>query len=188
VVTGLAVAVHPPEPSASPVVVARRDLVPGTTIDGSDLDLGPRPDTALPVDAVRDASLVEGRLVSSPVRAGEPLRLRDVVGETLLSALGTGLVAVPVRLADDGVTALLQPGDVVDVVVAREGSAEVVAAGVRVLAVPRAAAATSVLGAGSTPSSGPLVVVAATTAAALAVQRAEADGRVGLFWRAGKPR
>ncbi|HET7902780.1 MAG TPA: Flp pilus assembly protein CpaB [Candidatus Nanopelagicales bacterium] len=185
-VMGLASAVHPPDAATTDVVVARADLVPGTALTGSDLVLAQRPEGALPDDAVRDPDEVRGRLVAAPVHAGEVLRRRDVVGEDLLAALGTGLVAVPVRLADDGVAALLQPGDVVDLVSAHEGSAEVVAAGVRVLAVPRAATSASVLGASGEVGAGSLVVVAASTSAALALQRAQSDGRVGVLWRAGR--
>lgn len=188
VVGGLATTLRPPEAPSTDVVVAAVDLAPGTTLTDSDLVALPRPAAALPADAVLDPSELLGRLVAAPVRAGEPLRSRDVVGEDLLAAVGAGLVAVPVRLADDGVAALLQAGDVVDLVAARDGAAEVVASGVRVLAVPRSPASTSVLGAGAGSSDGSLVVVAASTSAALAVQRAEAEGRVGVFWRAGRRR
>lgn len=187
VVVGLATAVRPPEPGTTDVVVASADLPPGSTLTEADLLRAPRPDDALPSDAVVDPTDLRGRLLAAPVRAGEVLRQRDVVGGTLLAALGDGLVAVPVRLADDGVAALLQPGDVVDLVAAHDGGAAVVAAGVRVLAVPRATATTSVLGTSSGGAEGgSLVVVAATPTDGLALQRAEAEGRVGLFWRTGR--
>lgn len=187
-VGGLASAVRPPGAATAPVVVARADLLPGTALTDADLEVVALPEPGLPVDAVRDAAALRGRLVAAPVRAGEPVRERDVVGEQLLDALGPGLVAVPVRLADDGVVALLQPGDVIDLVAAHDGSAEVVAAGVRVLVVPRSATSTSVLGTSTSASTGSLAVVATTTSAALALQRAEAEGRVGVFWRAGRNR
>lgn len=187
VAVGLATAVRPPDARTTGVVVARADLLPGSTLTGSDLALAERPDDAVASDAVRDPADLRGRLLVAPVRAGEVLRQRDVVGSTLLSALGDALVAVPVRLADDGVAALLQPGDVVDLVAVHDGSAAVVAAGVRVLAVPRPAASTSVLGASSGSEGGSLVVVAASAADGLALQRAEAEGRVGLLWRAARP-
>ena len=76
----------------------------------------------------------------------------------------------------------------IDLVAAHDGSAEVVAAGVRVLVVPRSATSTSVLGTSTSASTGSLAVVATTTSAALALQRAEAEGRVGVFWRAGRNR
>ncbi len=188
VVGGLASAVRPPAASTTAVVVARADLLPGTALTDADLDVVALPDPGLPVDAVRDAAALRGRLVAAPVRTGEPVRERDVVGEQLLAALGPGLVAVPVRLADDGVVTLLQPGDVVDLVAAHDGSAEVVATGVRVLVVPRSATSSSVLGTSPATSTGSLAVVAATPSAALALQRAEAEGRVGVFWRAGRNR
>lgn len=170
------------------VVVARADLAPGSRLTAADLAIEPRADTALPADPLVDPAAAAGRLVASPVRAGEPVRARDLVGPALLGSLGAGYVAVPVRLADDGVTALLRPGDVVDVVVADEDpagsttSAHVVAGAVHVLVVPEAASG-SVLGAPA--ASGPLVVVAASPSAALELARAQASGRVGIVWREG---
>lgn len=184
--TGLATTLRPPAASTTDVVVARVDLPPGVVLGDSDVVVAPRASDSLPDDAATDAQPMLGRLVTAPIRAGEVVRGRDVVGDTLLASLGNGLVAVPVRLADDGVAALLQAGDVVDLTSAHDGAAEVVAAGVRVLAVPRAVAPTSVLGPSSADGGGSLVVVAASPSAALALQRAETEGRVGVFWRTGR--
>jgi Flp pilus assembly protein CpaB len=186
VVVGLATTLRPPAAATTDVVVARADLPPGATLTDDDLVVAPRPQDVLAVDVVRDPAQVRGRLLAAPVLAGEALRARDVVADALLGSLGGSVVAVPVRLADDGVAALLQPGDVVDLVSARDGAAEVVATGVRVLAVPRTPASSSVLGSSGSAGGGSLVVVAASPSAALALQRAEAEGRVGLFWRAGR--
>lgn len=189
VVLGVVSALRPPPASTTPVVVARADLRPGTSLADADLVVAERPNDGLPDDAVRAPENVSGRILAAPVRAGEVVRARDVVADSLLGALGPGLVALPVRLSDDGVSALLQAGDVVDLVSAREDRAEVVADGVRVLAVPRPLAASSpVIGAGTSAGGGSLVIVAATTATALAVQRAAASGTVGVFWRAGRIR
>lgn len=181
-------ALHPAQPETQLVLVARADLAPGARLAPDDLALEPRPATSLPLDPVVDGSAAAGRLLVAPLHVGEPLRERDLVAPRLLASLGPGYVAVPVRLADDGVTALLRPGDVVDVVASdedpanRTASARVVAAGVHVLVVPSTASATSL---GPPASSGPLVVVAATPASALDLAGAQAGSRVGIVWRSG---
>jgi Flp pilus assembly protein CpaB len=100
----------------------------------------------------------------------------------LLSRLGPGLVAAPVRLVDPGVAPLLQAGERVDVLAAAEspaGSADaapalarVVASRVRVIAVSAPAA--------SDANSGTLVVLAVTPADAQALAGAEAGGRLSV--------
>ena len=82
------------------------------------------------------------------------------------------MLEVPVRLADPPVTALLTPGDIIDVMgVAARGSATVVADELLVLAVPDP-------GGDSAWSSGGegFVVVAATPADALTLAGAAAQG------------
>jgi Flp pilus assembly protein CpaB len=105
----------------------------------------------------------------------------------LLSRLGPGFVAAPVRLVDPGVAPLLQSGMRVDVLAAPEsptGSvdtaptlARAVARGVRVLAVTAPGAADSNLGT--------LVVLAVTPSDAQALAGAEASGRLSVTLEPG---
>ena len=56
-------------------------------------------------------------MLAGPVRAGEPLTDVRLVGASLAAAY-PGAVAVPVRLPDAGMAALLRVGDRIDLVAA----------------------------------------------------------------------
>jgi hypothetical protein len=91
---------------------------------------------------------------------------------TGVAALDDGERAVPLRVDDEDVAALLSPGDVVDVVATdARGSTSLIASGVRITSVPSA---------GSTWAGGDggLVVVAAEPTTALAIAGAGARGSV----------
>jgi hypothetical protein len=89
------------------------------------------------------------------------------------TVLGDGHLAVPVRLADPAVVTLLDPGDVVNVLVAdRRGGARLVAADLTVTAVPDAGSG------GPWAASDGLLMVAATEAQALSLAGATARGPV----------
>ncbi|MGH3673115.1 MAG: SAF domain-containing protein [Pseudonocardiaceae bacterium] len=121
------------------VVVAARDLTPGTVLAASDLTLHELPEQGVPDGATRDAGAVLSRTVAAPVRRGEPLTDVRLAGPELARAISMdpGTVSVPLRLADSGVAALLHPGATVDVVTTGERQDEtvVLARGARVLAV-----------------------------------------------------
>ena len=141
VVSGL----HPPAPVTLAAAVARHDLVPGSVLRADDVALEARPAIALPADVLADPAAVVGRTVAFPVRSGEPLSARHVVAAALLGALGPGLVATPVTLADPAAAALVSAGDVVDILSATSGSggsatsqSTVVASRVHVLVAPAA--------------------------------------------------
>ena len=108
------------------------------------------------------------------MRRGEPLTDVRLVGSRLVDALGPGLVATPVRLADAAVAGLLRAGDRVDVLAAPADPAlgtrtTVAAADVPVLAVPVVDA---------TGDQGALIVLATTPRAAMTLAAA-AGGRPG---------
>lgn len=193
-VWGVVTTVHPPAPPTVPVLVAQRDLVPGTVVSDDDVRAVPRPVDAVPVDVVSDPAAVVGRTVSFPVRSGEPMAARHIVGVELLATLGPGMVATPVTLADPGAAALVSRGDVVDVLAAAPGSATgtptaaVVASRVRVLIAPTvpAAAAGGLLGSGGSAAgaaASSALVLATTTEQALAIARAAVGSRLSLTLR-----
>ena len=142
VVWGVVTTVRPPAPATAPVLVAQRDLVPGAVVRDDDVQALPRPVDAVAGDVLSDPGTAVGRTVSFPVRSGESVTARHLVGVELLDALGAGLVATPVTLADPGAAALVSRGDVVDVLAAASGAATgtptaaVVASRVRVLIAP----------------------------------------------------
>ena len=165
-------ALSPPAAPTTPVVVAARDLSPGAPLSGDDLRTVALPAGSTPAGALREPSSAVGRLVPGPVRAGEPL--------TDVRLLGPGLlppgpeVATPVRVAERATSALVAPGDLVDVLSAApdgSASAATVATAVRVLSVPLAA---------DDPGEGALLVLAATRSAAARLAAAAVTGRLSV--------
>ena len=134
-------ALDPQPPPTRGVVAAARDLPAGSRLGADDLTTVRLPPATLPDGALRSEGETRGRTLVSAVRRGEPLTDARVVGQPLLTDLGAGMVATPVRIADAATVRLLRPGDVVDVLAAGGGEvvapARLVAAAVRVVTVPR---------------------------------------------------
>lgn len=170
VAAGLQAAAAPP-PATVPVRVAARDLPAGTVLAGSDLTEADWPPGTVPGELADDAV---GRTLAAPLRAGEPVTDVRLVGPALTEG-HPGSVAVPVRLPDAGMAALLHVGDVIDLVAAdpQGGEPARVAVGVPVLALPGGDAEA----AGATGLPGRLVVVGVPEGAVPSV----ADAAVRLF-------
>jgi pilus assembly protein CpaB len=120
------------------VVVAARDLAPGSVVAPADLTVMTWPADLVPAGTV-GVEAAEGRVLAGALRAGEPLTDNRLAGAALAAA-ATGIpdaAAVPVRLADPDVAALLTPGVRVDVVAAAPegGEPTVLADGAVVLTV-----------------------------------------------------
>jgi pilus assembly protein CpaB len=100
------------------VVVAARDLSPGTSLSEHDVSIRSLPAAVVPSDALTSRETAVGRVVASAVRAGEPLTDVRLVGpaDTALTTGDPNSATVPVRLADPDVADLLRPGIRVDVV------------------------------------------------------------------------
>jgi pilus assembly protein CpaB len=111
----LATAVAPAPGSArEAVVVAAVDLAAGRTVRAADLALRLWPPELVPAGAVHDPTTADGRVLVGAARAGEPITDVRLVGGG--PAAGGLAAAVPVRLGDAAVAALLVPGRRVDVV------------------------------------------------------------------------
>jgi pilus assembly protein CpaB len=127
------------------MVVAARDLSPGTVVEASQLTVRRLPAQAVPDGAARSPAAVLGRTLAAPVRRGEALTDVRLTGPDLtrLVASNSQLMSVPLRLADPGVAALLRTGSTVDVVTVgpQQGEPVVLARGARVLAVLESATA-----------------------------------------------
>jgi Flp pilus assembly protein CpaB len=161
--------VRAPTVPTESVLTAARDLPAGTTLEPEDL----RPVSFAAGTAPAGlADNAVGRVLAAPVRAGEPVTDVRLVGAQPAAAY-PGRVAVPVRLPDAGMAALLQVGDRIDLVAAdpQGGTARVVAVDLPVLALPTAADDLS----GGLP--GRLVVLAAPET----VRTALAQAAVSLF-------
>ena len=137
----LVLALVPPEAGA-PVVVAARDLGSGTALTAADLTVVMWPAALVPAGALRAPQQAGGRILAGAARAGEPLTDVRLVGPESTARL-TGradAAAVPVRLPDPDVAALLLPGSRVDVVApGRDDRPVVLAADAAVLTVLAAA-------------------------------------------------
>ena len=118
------------------------------------------------------------QVLAAPLRRGEPVTDVRLVGPELTDGQ-PGLVAVPVRLPDPGMVALLDVGDRIDLVATdpQEGGASVVAADVPVLAIP---AADDRSGASGLP--GRLVVVGAEAAQVAPLADAAVRSFVTYTW------
>ncbi|CAB4923937.1 unannotated protein [freshwater metagenome] len=186
-------ALRPPAAESTTVLVARHDLVPGSVLLAGDIAVEPRPAESVPRDSLRLENAAIGHVVSFPVRAGEALSARHVLSSALLEAFGPDTVATPMRLSDDAALALVQAGDVVDVIAARtsdttdDSSSMVVASHVRVLVIaspPTASGGSGMLGSGgSTGGMSPVLVIATTPAQALDLARAAVGSRLSLILR-----
>jgi pilus assembly protein CpaB len=121
------------------VLVAARDLAPGTTLAAADLRTDRWPAALVPSGALGVPSQAEGRVLAGAANLGEPLTAPRLAGPELARrATGTADAAgVPIRLADAGVAGLLGPGRQVDVVTLGERADQptVLATGATVLAV-----------------------------------------------------
>ena len=126
---------RPPPPDVVAVLTAARDLPAGTTLHEQDLRSVDYASGTAPSGLASDAV---GRVLAAPVRAGEPLTDVRLVGAALAAAY-PGSVAIPVRLPDAGMAALLHVGDPIDLVAAdpQGGAARVVASDLVVVALPR---------------------------------------------------
>lgn len=161
-------------PAGLPVVVAATDLPAGATVRASDVAVRLWPAELSPVGALREPSAADGRVLVGAARTGEALTDVRLVGMGPASP-DTGEAAVPVRLADGGVAALLTPGRRVDVVTVGPSTDDpvVLATGASVLAVlPE-----------DDPSSGRLLLVAMAPAVAARVAAASLADQVAVTLR-----
>lgn len=128
--------VRPAPPATVTVALAARDLPSGTVLAAADLTRVSVPEG---VALARTPTDIVGRTLAAPVRRGEPVTDVRLVGPALVSAF-PGRLALPVRIPDPGVVALLRVGDRIDVIGVdpQGGGTAAVATDVPVLALPAA--------------------------------------------------
>ncbi len=111
------------------MLVAAHDLAPGASLRQADVRVVQAPESLCPPGALTAAEQATGRVLAGAASRGEPVTRTRLVGREN-SRLATGdpdAVAVPVRLADPEVAALLMPGARIDVVtVPPEGGSQAV--------------------------------------------------------------
>jgi Flp pilus assembly protein CpaB len=140
VVLGLHAA-RPAAPATTPLVVARHDLSAGAVLTAADLTTIRVPPDVVPAGTQPHAT---GRVLATGLRRGEPITDLRLVGPAL-TAGHPELVAVPVRLPDAGMAALLRVGDRVRLLATdpQGGTTQTVAGDALVLALPAVDAANS---------------------------------------------
>ncbi|SON61000.1 hypothetical protein MSIMFI_02502 [Mycobacterium simulans] len=119
VLAGLATLRSNPDGDRADVVVAARDLSPGTALTADDVRLEKRLATTVPEGSQTDLGVVVGATLASPTRRGEMLTDVRLLGSRLAeSAAGPGARIVPLHLVDGALIDLVRVGDVVDVLAA----------------------------------------------------------------------
>lgn len=181
----------PPEPATVQVVSAVARLDGGSVLRTGDVSLTRVPEELVPEGALTDLSAAVGRSLRAPVPRGQLLTELSVVSAS--RSVRTGRVVAPLRLADADLAALLTIGDAVDVLAADSETrkAAVVAAGVRVVGLPSAPDPTGDGGAlshagsaaGSSTSSGALVLVEVDSATATKLAQAAVTATLSVVLR-----
>ncbi|MBD7979481.1 SAF domain-containing protein [Oerskovia merdavium] len=114
--------VSPPPPETSPVVVAARDVGAGVVLTGRDLRVEDVVSSLAPQASLTRVSDAVGRTTSVALTRAQPVTPSLVAAGDLAASAPSGTVVAPVRLADPAVSALLGPGDRVDLLVAASGT------------------------------------------------------------------
>lgn len=120
VVLAAAAALRPdPAGQRHDVIVALRDLSPGTPLTDADVGVESRLAATIPDGASRDIQNTFGATLAGPTRRGEVITDVRLLGSRLTEAsAGPDARIVPLHLADDALVDLIRPGDVVDVLAA----------------------------------------------------------------------
>jgi hypothetical protein len=161
-------ALSPSPPPTVAVLAAARDLTGGAVPAHDDLRTVDLPPGAVPAGALRPGADLTARLLSGPVRAGEPLTDARFLAPP---AVPRGSLAYPFRVDDADISALLRVGDHVNLYAATSTTADaasLLARSVPVVALPAPRSATS----------GALIVVAATPEVATRLAQASANSRI----------
>lgn len=181
---GVAVAItvsahRPPEPASVQLWTAARDLPSGTVLAAGDLRRTAFTPQSAPAAAVRAEHTALGRTLAAPLARGEAATSADLVGDGLLARY-PGQVAVPVRIPDGDVVAMLRVGDRIDLIASdpqgRQG-ADRLLAGAPVIAVPEVSRTGAGPGIG-----GRLLVVGAPAGEATRVAEAATTRYLTVIW------
>jgi len=132
VLAGIAAVRPDPQAGLIDVVVASRDLAPGTALTVDDVSIESRSARTVPDGASTDTETVLRSMLAGPARRGEVLTDVRLLGSRFTEAVaGPDSRVVGIHPADAALTDLVRPGDVVDVVAATDsdGPPTVLAAG-----------------------------------------------------------
>ncbi|MCW2540976.1 MAG: flagellar biosynthesis protein FlgA [Frankiales bacterium] len=112
----------PPAGPERAVVVANKDMGPGTEITAADVRLLSLPRSAMPVDVLTASRDAIGHRIGAPVARDEVLTKIRLLDTALTDDLPRGHVALSVHLADPAQTDLLRAGSDIDLYLGLDGS------------------------------------------------------------------
>src|SRR3954453_14711052 len=161
-------ALSPAPPPTVAVLAAARDLAGGAVPARDDLRTIELPPGSVPDGALEPGTDLSARVLSGPVRAGEPLTDARFLAPP---AVPPGSLAYPFRVDDADVSALLRVGDHVNLYAASSTTADaasLLGRSVRVVALPAPRSATA----------GALIVVATTPEIATRLAQASTNSRI----------
>jgi len=116
VLAGIATLRSNPDDDRADVVVAARDLAPGSALTADDVRVEKRLTATIPDGSQAHLAVVVGTTLASATRRGEVLTDVRLLGSRLAeSTAGPGARIVPLHLADSALIDLVRVGDVVDV-------------------------------------------------------------------------
>jgi Flp pilus assembly protein CpaB len=161
-------ALSPAPPPTVAVLAAAHDLAGGAVPARDDLRTIELPPGSVPDGALQPGTDLSARVLSGPVRSGEPLTDARFLAPP---AVPRGSLAYPFRIDDADISALLRVGDRVNLYAATSTSAD--AANLLARAVPVVALPTP-----RTTTSGALIVVAATPDTATRLAQASTNSRI----------
>jgi pilus assembly protein CpaB len=168
----------PPAPTTV-VWTAARDLPTGTVLSRGDLARTGFAPGSVPAAAVDSVGSVVGRTLATPLGRGEPITTAHLTGAERLAGY-PGRAAVPVRIPDAAVVALLTPGQRVALVASDPQGGrppERIVDDAAVIAVPTAGAETV-----DATLPGRLVVFAVPSERADALAAAATTGYLSVVW------
>lgn len=193
-------ALQPPDVATTEVFVAARDLPSGVALQDDDLERRALQNSALPPNAVTDVTGLINHVLTAGIQTGEVFtRTRVLSRKGAAESVEAGLLSTPVRVADTGAVALLEPGDHVDILATSSGldasnstptPATLVAIDATVLSIPQSRTDPNRGPFGSSGStsvssqSGALIVLATTLSTARALAAAGARGQLSIVVRA----
>ena len=150
------------------MLAAARDLAGGAVPSSGDLRTVDLPPRSVPEGALRPGADLTARVLSGPVRSGEPLTDARFLAP---AAVPSGSLAYPFRIDDADISALLRVGDHINLYAASSTAADgasLLARAVRVVALPTP----------RTTTSGALIVVATTAEVATRLAQATSNSRI----------
>lgn len=121
ILAGVAAFRSDPDGDHTEVIVAARDLRPGTELTADDIQLEKRSTPTIPDGSQVDVGRVVGATLAGPARRGEVLTdVRLLSSRLAETTAGPDARIVPLHPVDSAVIDLVRGGDVVDVVAAPE--------------------------------------------------------------------